>query len=200
MAFFKSNAGETSSGNKAPLEAIRQKLRALQAGGEATTAPQSPTQVGGDGTVGNDGPLPADKKAQVEREEALVRSVLALFGIAYDELITSDVGAGGETSPYAAAVKQNPQLMQQVLAAESPVLAALQIAASYKPYAEFSQKYGTAPDDIKANILKEVQAGAGAQTEPTAKRYGPVFSGSYGAAAAAPAKPKKGDLKTLFGR
>lgn len=195
MKFFKTNAGDVqaqSGAAQAPLEALRAKLRELQA------APAR--EVGGDGTVSNDGPLPADKKTQVERDEALVRPVLALFGLDYAALITAEEGPNGEKSPYAQAVAANPRLLQEVLAADNPVLAALQVAVSFKPYADFTQKYGTTPEAIKAAIVQEAQGQAKPAGERDSRRYGPVFSGTYGTAAATAPGPKKTDLKSVFGK
>lgn len=195
MKFFKTNAGDVQAQTgaaKAPLEALRAKLRELQA------APVN--EVGGDGTVSNDGPLPADKKTQVERDEALVRAVLALFNIDYAALITSETGPNGEQSPYAQAVASNPRLLKDVLAADNPVLAALQVAVGFKPYADFTQKYGSTPEAIKAAITQEAMGTAKQGEEAASKRYGPVFSGTYGTAASTAAPAKKNDLKSVFGK
>lgn len=192
--FFSKYAGERPVG-KAKLEKIQERLRALQG---ATPLPAE-TEIGGDATVGNDGGVPADKKAQIERDEALVSAVLQLVGVSYADLITQDVGPNGEHSPYAMAVRANPQLLKDVLAADNPVLAALQVALQYKPYAEFTAKYGADPAAIKAAIAKEV-GGKPAEDAAVRKAYGPVFSGGYGGGGTRPVEARKGDLKSVFGR
>ena len=109
-------------------------------------------------TLADDAPIQAEKGAQIQREEALVRKALALFGVDYDALITPD-----GNSVYAQAVKANPRVAEAVLAAESPVLAALEIAAKFKPYAEFMEKYGSEPEQIRAAIRAELSGEQGAQ-------------------------------------
>lgn len=95
-----------------------------------------------------------DEKARraIERDEALVRRALELFGVVYDDLIRMD-----EQSPYAKALKMQPDLLTQIANAENPVLAALEVAVGFEPYADFIQKYGQDPAQIKESIRQEVE-------------------------------------------
>lgn len=131
------------------LHAIRTQLEQLNRGA---------TQVGGEGaTLGDDAPLPADKRAAIAQEETLVRGALKAVGVDYDALIATP-GQEGQLSPYALAVQANPGLLQDVLAAPSPTLKALEVALSFKPRAEFAAKYGDEPEAIKAAVRAEVLA------------------------------------------
>lgn len=114
-------------------------------------------------TLADDLPMTAAKAQAITRDEALVRQVFELLGQDYDALIrmepVADKAAGTTTySPYAKAIQANPALLQEVLAAESPVLAALQIAMQFAPYADFTAQYGNDPQSIKAAMRKELQA------------------------------------------
>lgn len=132
-------------------------------------------------TVSDDGEVPADVKLAITRDETVVRAALKKVGVDYDALIATE----GNT-PYALALRANPALARDILAAENPVLAALDVAVAYKPYAEFGARYGTEPEAIKAAILAEHQNTRRADAEPAPKAaLGPLFS----RAAAGPAAP-----------
>lgn len=149
-------------------------------------------------TVADDGPVAAGARDAIARDEALVREVLAMVGVDYDALIAMD----GQ-SPYAQAVAAKPTLVQDILTDERPVLAALKAAFAFKPVAEFTGKYGHGPDEIRANIRKEVMdemQGDAADAPPVAKgSKGPLFSSRYGTGRSAKAGTKT-DLQSLFGR
>ncbi|MDD9911573.1 MAG: hypothetical protein OXR68_04260 [Alphaproteobacteria bacterium] len=122
-------------------------------------------------TVGDDGTYTVEQQKRIAEDEALIRPVLALFGIPYDDLI--QLQADGITSPYEKAIQANPALLQQVLQSERPVLAALQVAVGFKPYAEFMDKYGADPQSIRTAIREEMKQELAApvqQAEEQAKK------------------------------
>lgn len=149
-------------------------------------------------TLADDGEIAAGARDALARDEALVREVLGMVGVDYDALIVMD----GQ-SPYAQAVAANPTLVQDILTDERPVLAALKAAFAFKPVAEFTGKYGSRPDEIRANIRKEVMAemqGDASEAAPVAKGpKGPLFSSRYGGQGSAKTDAKT-DLQSLFGR
>ncbi len=169
------------------LEKVMEQLRAV--------AEQRKAKVGGSPqTVADDGPVSAEKRAGIERDEVLVREAFRLAGIDYDALIATE----GDT-PYAAAVKANPKVADEVLAAESPVLAALKVAFGFKPYADFSKKYGSEPAEIRESIRQEVMGEGSPDPMPKEPSSLPFASRSGGRAPAA-ARAGKGALKDVFGR
>lgn len=177
-----------AAGGNGKLAKIKQHLQALQSNGQ--------TEVGGGETIADDGGIPADKQAQIARDEGLVRQVLGLFGINYDALIKMD----GQ-SVYSCAVKANPALAQQVGQAENPILEALKVAVQYKPVADFTGKYGTTPEAIKAAVRAEIEAemqGKDADVKRPVAEVGPVFSGRPSGAVGKPAKGNK--LSDVFGK
>ncbi|MFZ2587742.1 MAG: hypothetical protein WAZ18_06475, partial [Alphaproteobacteria bacterium] len=147
-------------------------------------------------TLADDGPLAAGARDALGRDEALVREVLRLVDVDYDALIAMD-----GKSPYSLAVAANPAVVDDILKDASPVVAAMKVALGYKPVAEFTQKYGSAPDEVKAKIKAEVLAemqGAPADAVPVVKRgVGPLFSGKTGRGGVEKAVGK-GDLASLF--
>ena len=177
------------AGNTGKLEEIKKRLAALQ----GKPQPEASDKVGGGETIADDGVIPADRQTRIAEDEALVRGALALVGADYDALIKMD----GE-SVYSKAVKADPAILKQVLEAERPVLAALQMAMGYKPVAEFVGKYGSSPEEIRAAMRAEFEAEM-AEKEVGKKASGPVFSGSR-AAAKAPADKRKGELAEVFGK
>jgi len=123
-----------------------------------------------------------------------------MFGVDYDALIGTG-GEGDQRSVYARAVAADPQLLKDVLEAESPVLAALQVAVGYKPVAEFTQKYGSTPEDIKAAMRAEFEAeNAPVEAKPRAAGASPVFSTHAGGRAAPGSAPAKAGLTDVFGK
>ena len=104
-------------------------------------------------TISDDFDLDENVRVGIERDEAVVRGVLELFDISYDDLVRMD-----GKSIYSRAVKANPAILENVKGAKSPVMEALKIALSFKPYAEFMEKYGDKPEDIKAAIRKEIES------------------------------------------
>ena len=88
----------------------------------------------------------------------MVRPLLALFDINYDDLVRLEPGEGGNVSPYARAVNANPAVLERVFQSDRPVLAALQVALGFKPYAEFMDQYGEDPQSIRDAIRDEVKA------------------------------------------
>lgn len=152
------------------LEKILGQLRDLAKLQDAAKPADAGTQ-----SVANDGPLSAAKMQAVVADEALVRPVLALLGVDYDALVAMD-----GKSAYSQAVGANPALLEQVLGADRPVLAALQVAFRFKPYADFAATYGSDPAQIKDKLRQEVLAEM-AQTpaQPAAAR-GAVFSAPVG--------------------
>ena len=172
------------------LERIRAQLQAL-AGKQKVPAEAQ--------TIADDGsPLPAAKLAAIGRDEGLVRGTLELFGLNYDSLIAMD----GQ-SAYAQAVQAQPELPKRVLASEQPVLEALKIALGFKPFAEFAQKYGRTPDDIKAAVEREVRAEmagkVGKKSADVAKVEAPLFSAPVGQRTV-PSVRRKNGLREVFGR
>ena len=148
-------------------------------------------------TVSDDFELDTAKKESILRDEFLVRQVLALFNIDYNSLICMK-DADGNPSVYARAVKGKPQLLEQVKKAKYPVLAALNIAVKFKPYADFMGKYGEKPDEIYKAIKAELETrkGADIKTEDTKNQADALkataFSslGASGTGAAASSKEK----------
>lgn len=187
-------AGGGAMGGK--LAKIKSQLQALQA------RQRGQDKVGGGETITDDGRIPADRKAQIVRDEDMVRQVLALFGIDYDSLIRMD-GKDGEDSVYARAVQANPQLLQDVLGSGNPVIAALKVAVGFKPVAEFTAKYGSSPEAIKAAMRAEFEAenkpkpkkAAAAEASPVFSRHGGGFSPAADGEAA-----KDGGLGRVFGK
>lgn len=170
---------EAMSGEAKPttsLEEIMQRLSKLAE--QQNTINQNATE-----TVQDDADFNEDVLAKIETEEALVRPVLALFGLDYDALI--DEGSG---SVYGRAVQANPTILQHVAQAKSPVLAALQVVAAFKPYAEFMERYGENPEDIKKAILAEAEGHKKEQKKHEEKVPSSPFSKPY----AAPEKDAKG--------
>lgn len=180
--------GKKAAAGGEKLGKLKQQLQALQG--------KAKHEVGGGETIADDGVIPADRQARLTRDEALVRDALGLFGVDYDALIKMD-GA----SVYSRAVQANPALAGEVLKAESPVLEALKIAVQFKPVAEFTGKYGSTPEDIKAAMRAEIEAEMAAKDgEAKPKAAGPVFSGRAASGGAA-AKPAKGNtLSDVFGK
>ncbi|MCA3244385.1 MAG: hypothetical protein INF43_03645 [Alphaproteobacteria bacterium] len=163
------------------LQQIRTQLTALNHG-----APQ----VGGEGaTLGDDAPLPADKRAAIAQEETLVRGALKAVGVDYDALIATP-SQEGQLSPYALAVQAKPQLLQEVLAAPSPTLKALEVALSFKPKADFAAQYGQEPEAIKAALRAEILAEQRLEATPDPSAAGLPFSRPRAAAKAATPKGK----------
>ena len=177
------------------LEEIKKQLQAVQAAQNPKGA--SSHKVGGGETIADDGSIPADRKdqiqAQIASDEALVREVLGMVGADYDALIAMD-GA----SVYSKAVKANPGLLKDVLESERPVLAALKVAMSFKPVADFVGKYGSSPEDIKAAMRAEFEAEMAAKE--AGKPSGPVFSGTLPTARTTASAPRKGKLADVFGK
>lgn len=143
-------------------------------------------------TITDDGVVPDGKRAGIARDEALAREVLALVGIDYDALIAMD----GKT-PYSQAVQANPQVTSDVLQAEQPVVAALKVALGYRPYAEFADKYGHEPGEIRERIRAEMVAEKQPVPEEVKPAAGMVFSGRSGGKVPA-AKVKAGGLGDFF--
>lgn len=196
-----------ASATGAKLEKIRQQLQALAgrarpAGEGRGMVSASATPAAGGQTISDDSPLPPDKVAAVKRDEELVRGALALFGIAYDDLIAMRDAAGQPTA-YAQAVQANPALLSEVPDNPQPVLAALRIALGFKPYAEFAQRYGQTPDAVKEAIRAEMasEMKASGTAEPALKAaLAPVFSGNRAGAGRASAKRAKATLADVFER
>jgi hypothetical protein len=182
---------------QAAAEPLNQKLQQIRT--QLQQLNQGAKPVGGEGaTLGDDAPLPANKKAAIAQEETLVRGALKAVGVDYDSLIAMP-NQEGTLSPYALAVKANPSLLQEVLSAPSPTLKALEVAISYQPHAEFAAKYGQDPASIKAamraEILAENQLGKDG-TEPPAPAL--PFSQTRRSASQTAAKSKTGSLQDVF--
>lgn len=180
----------------AKLQKVKEHLKLLAAKG-------SPKQVGrataaGGETIADDTAALADKAEIIRRDEALVREALAMFGVDYEALI-SPQDKDGKPSVYARAVQANPAVLEQVARDPIPVLAALRVATGYKPFADFTEKYGSTPEDIKAALKAEVMAESGTENVKVRERTAPVFSSQVGLRVAASAKPK-GGLKDIFGK
>lgn len=116
-------------------------------------------------TISDDFDLDENTRLNIEQTEDVVRDVLQLFGMNYDDLIRMD-----DTSIYAQAVRENPAVLQYVKASTNPVLEALKIAVNFKPYAEFMNNYGRDPEAIKKAIREEVMAEVNAQAKPKEKQ------------------------------
>lgn len=194
---------EQNSAVGSRLEKIRQQLQALGGRGQAgTSAPGATAKPAAGETISDDSPLPPDKAAAVQRDEALVRDALALFGIGYDSLIAMQ-GPDGKPTAYAQAIQANPALLAQVPSDPQPVLAALKIALGFKPYAEFAQRYGNTPDEVKAAIRSELEnelKGSDAAVPVVKASAAPVFSSNRAGAARPSSRRKKGGLEDVFGR
>lgn len=182
--------GKAGAVNTGKLEEMRKRLAALQGTGQQEGASD---KVGGGETIADDGVIPADRQTRIAEDEALVRAALAMVGVEYDALIKMD----GE-SVYSQVVRAKPDVLQQVLNAEQPVLAALQVAMGYKPVADFVGKYGSSPEDIKAAMRAEFEAEM-VEKEGGKRAEGPVFSGRR-TTAKAPVKERKGELADVFGK
>lgn len=183
-------------GRPAKLEKILQQLTEL-AERQKATAGGKPLE-----TVADDASLSADRQALIGVQEAIVRPVLALFGIDYGSLIAMD-----GKSLYSQAVQARPEMLQAMLASDMPVLEALKVAVAYKPYAEFGQKYGRTPEEIKAKIRAEALAEAGVAAPDVATAgaaaeelpLGAVFAKVSGQRAELP-KRRGAGLADVFGR
>ena len=140
--------------------------------------------------------------AMIASVEASVRAALALFDIDYDSYINYD-----PTAPYGIALSSNPALVEQITQADMPVVAALEVAIAYQPHAEFVQKYGRNPEEVRAAIRKELEEEMAQKkaTQPEHpkkpdSRMSP-FSGYVGAAAPkAASSDTKSGLDALFNR
>mgnify|MGYP006267984581 CR=1 FL=1 len=183
---------------QAKLAALANQLEqtATQPGSVAPPRPQQP-----DETLADDGQIAADKQAMIEADEDIIRPVLALFDIDYDALIrldsvTDKEDEAGQYSPYARAVQANPALLQQVMQAERPVLAALKAALAFKPYAEFAEKYGDDPQSIRDKLREELRAEILGQSQQDAGTAAPgnvtPFSGTSYKATSQKNKVKQG--------
>jgi hypothetical protein len=124
--------------------------------GQAQVAQVENTRGTVDDTIANDGTLSQEVQQAIEQDEQLVRNVLAMLGLNYDTLISLEP-VDGKMSPYARAVQANPAVLQQVLENERPVLAALQVAMTFEPFAEFVDKYGEDPQSIREAIRQEMK-------------------------------------------
>ncbi|MFZ2620338.1 MAG: hypothetical protein WAX89_05635 [Alphaproteobacteria bacterium] len=183
MFGFKQNAPATSP-LQAKLQALRDRLSELAAAeplvaGGALTQGSGEQQLAmtGQETISDDAALSPEVQARLMADESLVREVLKLFNVDYDALIKMDAGEGQEATPYARAVKANPAVLEHVLQSAQPVLAALQVALGFKPYAEFMAKYGDDPQSIRDAIRKEVEAELQATPAPESATSGvPVVS------------------------
>lgn len=181
------------------LATKRSKASANVTGGElAQAAAGKPRE-----TLTDDGPLSADQRAWMVRDEGMVREVLGMVGVDYDALIKMD----GNT-PYSRAVKANPQLVADVAGSDMPVVQALKIAMGFKPYAEFMDAYGTDPKEIREKIKAEVLA-EGRKADPLAEanrakvrnRKGvPLFSGDVGSRPPVERAREGRGLADIFGR
>lgn len=150
-------------------------------------------------TIGDDFDISPEKLAQIEHEEALMRRALALFDVDYDSLVRMD----GQ-SAYSQAVTTKPEVLEMVKNAQSPVLAAMQVAVQFKPYAEFSEKYGNTPDDIRNAIRSEVEKEMQSKTKKQLKEKaavaskGAAFSSLSGKGSKAPKAGSR--LTDIFGK
>lgn len=106
--------------------------------------------------------VPAALMQKIQQTEPLVRQVLALVQVDYDALIKMD-----GKSPYAQAIKANKHVLNEVAKADNPVLRALEISLKYKPIAEFKEKYGNTPDDIKQKMKQELMEEMARKEVPT---------------------------------
>ena len=111
-------------------------------------------------TVADDFKASDEIEVKIKSQEEIIRQVLTLFNISYDDLIRLD-----GKSAYCKAVNFYPHLIDEVKKAECPPLKALQIAAAMKPYLEFTSKYGSSLDEIKAKLKDEVKQEI--QTKPS---------------------------------
>lgn len=191
--FGRKGAGAPEGGK---LETVMARLKDLaqrrNAAAQGDSSAVGKAAVGRE-TVADDGKISADKQQVIAASEAVVRPVLKMFGVDYDALIRMD-----GKSPYALAVDSQPDVLQGVLGAENPVLAALQVATGYQPYAEFSARYGKEPAEIKQNIRAEVLAEDGEEKEPM-PAGGLVFSQRYGGGRTAK-EVERGGLERVFGK
>lgn len=153
------------------LAALREQLGLLNekqgSVGEQARAPETQKmQDGADNTIANDGVLPPEVQTAIEHDEQLVRNVLGMLGLSYDRLISLEP-VDGKVSPYARAVQANPAVLEHVLQSERPVLAALQTAMTFEPFAEFVDRYGEDPQSIREAIRQEMkdELSATARTE-----------------------------------
>ncbi len=190
MTGFKKHAGQM--GADAPLNAkfkeIQTRIKQLQSGQE----------VGGEGaTLGDDAPLPANKRAAIAREEGVVRQALKAVGFDYDALIAQEAQEG-KSSAYAQAVAANPEILKQVLEADSPAVAALEVAMRFKPYAEFNAKYGKEPEAIRQAIRAEVMAEMPTEAEAPKPNKALPFSRAGRAQPQTTATNRTNDLAAVF--
>lgn len=195
---FGSRYGEDTGGSAvgAKLRQVKEHLKALAAK-EGQKKIGSEAAAGGE-TIADDSAALANKAEGIRRDEALVREALAMFGVDYDALI-SMTDKDGKPSVYARAAEANPAVLEQVAKDPQPVLAALRVAVGYKPFAEFADKYGETPEDIKAAVKAEVMAENGGDAVKVKAPVGPVFSSHGGQRV--PVKPKaKNGLKDIFGK
>lgn len=137
------------------------------------TQPPTPSE-----TLADDAGITPAQQEVIQQFEPAIRTALQLFGIDYDQLIRLD----GQ-SAYAQAVAADPSLPARVAQSANPVLAALEVAVRYQPYAEFLAKYGQTPDAIKAALWEEFKQGqanpaTATPTVPAAPTSNTAFSRS----------------------
>jgi hypothetical protein len=145
-------------------------------------------------TITDDSKIADQLRAQVLRDESVVRAALQVVGVDYDSLIATE----GDT-PYAQAVKARPEVAAEVLKAEMPVVAALKVAVGFKPYAEFTAKYGSEPEGIKEKIRQEALNEE--KREPAIKQpVAPLFASRGGGRVPQASSASKHGLKDVFGR
>jgi hypothetical protein len=153
-------------------------------------------------TISDDYDLSPEVQQKIIDTESLLREALALFGIDYNALVRMD-----SSSVYAQAIQASPEVARRVAESDNPVMEALKIAAYFKPYAEFQNRYGRTPDEIKASLRREFEEEAAQTTAPAEKAAAPVeaplFSRrAYGSkpTAKTTARPAVGDLRAFIKR
>jgi hypothetical protein len=172
------------------LKAIQAHLANAQKHGQAQVERGGESTGAGGETISDDAPLRDPVRAKIVRTESVVRQVLALVGVDYDALLAP----GGA---YARAVQAKPGLSAEVLAAEEPVLAAVQVALAAKAAAE-PAKQEEAPKGPEVGV-DEASGDVGGPDRTGGRLPGLVFSQQYGRVArpTSPRKEKQG-LNDVF--
>lgn len=124
-------------------------------------------------TVSDDFNADKAKESLILEQEHIIRNVLALFDINYDDLIRMD-----GKSAYCQAVQFYPHLINEVKQSPYPALTALQIAKNMQPYLNFTSKYGKSLDEIKENLKKEIKQESSAKPNVVVEEAKPIVQSS----------------------
>lgn len=157
----------------AKVQEILKKLDEITAANKQTeqsnTQPVDAKEQTQQQTVSDDFMTNKQQDEAIQGQESIIRQVLALFNVNYDDLIRLD-----GKSAYCQAVQFYPFLIDEVKKAPCPPLRALQIAKAMEPYIAFTNKYGTTMEQIRDSLKQEVKQENSAKTSVKAEVAKPV--------------------------